>query len=157
MSVCPFMAWAWSPSHCLPALHISHPQVKSEKINSCCPTCSDSDLEQRSSKLAPQSVLVHLTHQERQAEANSKLARALMALPGQPATGALNLLLVQSKASSGVAASRWLTRRLSSCLPVVCWRITYQFPMEWESLERSFPNLVWKYSLEPCNWSLVWA
>lgn len=103
------------------------------------------------------SVLVHLNHQERQAEANSKLARALMALPGQPATGALNLLLVQSKASSGVAASRWLTHRLSSCLPVVCWRITYQFPMEWESLERSFPNLVWKYSLEPCNWSLVWA
>ena len=46
MSVCPFMAWAWCPSHCLPALHISHPQVKSEKINSCCPTCSDSDLEQ---------------------------------------------------------------------------------------------------------------
>lgn len=84
----------WSPSH--PALHISHLQVKSEKINSCCLTWSDGDLDQCSPKLAPQSVLAHLIYQETQAEANSKLARALMALPGQPAMGALNLLLVQS-------------------------------------------------------------
>ena len=49
-----------------------------------------------SSKLVPQSAPVYSAHQERRAEANSKLAKTLMALPGQPTMGALDLLPVQS-------------------------------------------------------------
>lgn len=36
-----------------------------------------------------------LAHRERRTGADSKLAKALMTLPGQPSAGALNLLLVQ--------------------------------------------------------------